>query len=345
MSSADKGKVRVGLIGLGAIGRTHFGCYGNTLDAELVAICDIEPRKLAGDWSRQGFNLGTQEEKRIDLSGYRAYADWREIIADPKIDIIDICLPISQHAEAAVAALKAGKHVLCEKPMARTSAQCREMEAAAGESGKQLMIAHCLRYWPHYVEAHKIITGGEYGRPTYARFQRASGTPKWSWNDWLRTPGESGGSLLDMHVHDVDVALWWFGKPESIQADGIFQRDLPTAVDATWTYPQGLRVYLHNAWDENETPFRYAFTVTMERGTLAFDSSSKDPKLRLYTAGNEPRIIPLDGSSAYQNEIDDFTSCIRAGKVANRLTLADGRAAVEAVEEETRQLYARHGRG
>ena len=340
----DNAKIRVGLIGIGAIGRTHFGCYKNTPDAELVALCDIESRKLEGDWSRQGFNLGTQDAKREDLSALRTYTDWREIIADPNIDVIDVCLPIDIHAEVAVAALKAGKHVLCEKPMARTSAECREMEAAASESGKQLMIAHCLRYWPHYVETQKIIAGGEYGKPLYARFHRASGTPKWSYHDWLRTAERSGGSLLDMHVHDVDAALWFFGKPDGIEANGIFAGDLPTAVDAVWSYGDGLRVYLHNGWDENETPFRYSFSVSMEKGTIAFDSSSKEPKLRIYTIGSEPKIVELDSSSAYQNEIDDFTTCLRAGGAASRITLPDSRAAVEAVEEETRQLYAKQGR-
>jgi predicted dehydrogenase len=340
----ETAKVRVGLIGIGAIGRTHFGCYKNTPDAELVALCDVDSRKLEGDWSPQGFNLGAQDARREDLSAFRTYNDWKAIIADPEIDMIDVCLPIALHAEVATAALKAGKHVLCEKPMARTSAQCGEMEAAARESGKQLMIAHCLRYWPHYVETQKVIAGGEYGKPLYARFHRASGTPKWSYQDWLRTASESGGSLLDMHVHDVDAALWYFGKPDTIEANGIFAKDLPTAVDAVWSYPDGLRVYLHNAWDENETPFRYAFSIAMETGTIAFDSSASDAKLRIYTAGNEPKVIELDSSSAYQNEIDDFTSCIRSGKTADRITLADGRAAVEAVEEETRQLYVKHGR-
>jgi predicted dehydrogenase len=337
-------KIRVGQIGIGAIGRTHFSCYRNSESAELVALCDIDPRKLTGDWSPSGLNLGSAKAELVDMSAYRCYADWREIIADPNIDAIDVCLPIDLHAEVAIAALRAGKHVFCEKPMAHSSGECREMEAVAAETGKQLMIGHCLRYWPEYVAAQEIIASGEYGKPTYARFHRSGGTPKWSYEDWLRTASRSGGVVLDMHVHDVDAALWWFGKPATIDADGTFWKDLPCGVDASWRYASGLRVQLHSFWDDNEMPFRYSFTVVLENATLSYDSASAKPALRLNTIGNSKE-IELEKSSAYQNELDDFYGQLLQGTAANRVTLSGSREAVEAVEEESRQIYAKSGRG
>jgi len=320
----------------------HFNCYHNNPDAEVVAFCDVDPAKLAGDWGKMGLNIGTTEGQKVDISTLNVYDDYRDLVRDENVDVVDICLPIDLHAEAAIAALKAGKDVVCEKPMARSSQECQAMEEAAAASGKQLLIAHCLRWWPHYTAAHEVIASGKYGKPVYARFHRAGGTPKWSHKDWLRDAPRSGGVILDMHVHDVDTALWWFGKPDSLIADGHFLKDLPSSVDATWRYADGLCVNLHSLWDDNNLPFRYAFTVIMERGTVTFDSSSGKP-LRVVTEEGETE-IPVDSSSAYQNEINEFVASLKVGKKVDKVTTAGSRLAVEMVEEETRQIYERNGR-
>jgi predicted dehydrogenase len=335
-------KVRVGQIGLGAIGRGHYDCYGKTVEAELVALCDIEQTKLAGVWEKMGFNLGDQPAEQHDLSKYRTYTDWREIIADPEIDMIDVCLPIPMHAEVTVAALKAGKHVLCEKPMARTAAQCVEMVKAAEETGKLLMIGQCLRFWPEYRAAKREIESGKYGKPLYARLHRAGGIPRWSYQDWLRTPSESGGVVLDMHVHDVDAAIWWFGKPDQIQASGLLRDDLPVAVDTLWLYDNGMRVYIHSAWDQNEPPGAWAFSVILEKATLTFDTRRKE-KVRVHTVEGTEQ-VELPTGSAYLDEIEYFAKCIQSGESPSIVPLGESRAAVECVLEEIRQIYSGYGK-
>ncbi len=336
-------KIRVGLIGIGGMGRVHYNAYLKNPDAEVVAFCDVDPAKRAGQWGKMGLNIGTTEGQAVDLSKMRVYEDYRDLVQDEGVDLVDICLPIDLHAEPTIAALNAGKHVLCEKPMARSSEECRAMEAAAAASGKQLIIAHCLRWWPHYVAAHAEIASGQYGKPICARFHRAGGTPKWSYQDWLRQAPRSGGVVLDMHVHDVDTALWWFGKPESLVADGHFLKDLPSIVDATWRYADGLCVHLHSLWDDNDMPFRYAFTVIMEKGTVLFDSGNGKP-VRVVTEGGVTKELPLDGSSAYENEINEIVARLKAGEIVDRVTTEGSRLAVEMVEEEMRQIYERNGR-
>ncbi|HVF09413.1 MAG TPA: Gfo/Idh/MocA family oxidoreductase [Abditibacteriaceae bacterium] len=333
--------IKVGLIGIGGMGRTHYGCYENIPDAQIVAICDVDERKLSGDWSSTALNIDTGGSSTVDLSHIKTYQDYQELIADPNVQLVDICLPTRLHAPVTVAALSAGKDVFCEKPMAFTVAECTEMERAVEASGRQLMIGHCLRYWPHYIEAQKIIAGGAHGRVLYARLQRTSGTPWWSWNNWLITGSQSGGAVLDMHIHDVDTALWWFGRPDSITADGIIVNDTPNAVDSIWRYKNGPVVYLHSIWDNNGGPFSFSFKVVMERATVVYDSASGNPNIQVIRhtdEGDSIDEIAASDESAYESEIRDYIACLSSGRKMERITPAASRVAVEVVREELRQI-------
>lgn len=323
--------VKVGLIGLGFMGRMHFGCYGKNPDAQVVAISDTDPAKLAG--AGGGGNIAGAGDA-LDLTGVAVYADYRELLANPEIDAVDICLPTRLHAALTIEALRAGKHVLCEKPMAFTVEECREMEAAAKESGKQLLIGHCLRYWPHYVEAQKMIASGEFGKPLYARFHRFSGVPHWS--NWLVDGSQSGGAVLDMHIHDVDTALWWFGKPDAISAKGIVVKGMPAVVDAAWTYNDGPVVELHGSWDINGGGFKMEFHVILETGSIAWDSSVGN-NIQIHQ-GHEIREIEVDTEMGYQYEIDDLVAAVKSGQPITRVTPESSRVSVEIVLEELRQL-------
>lgn len=333
--------IKVGLIGVGGMGRTHFNCYKNNAQAQVTAICDVEERKLRGDWSSIGLNIDTSKSGLVDVSGLKTYGRFEELLADPDIDAVDICLPTSLHASMTIAALRAGKHVLCEKPMSLSSAECREMAQAARQAKRQLMIGHCLRFWPEYVQAHEMMQSGEFGQPLYASFHRSSATPLWSWDNWMADGRRSGGAVLDMHIHDADTALWWFGAPDSIRADGLIVDGLPLTVDATWRYKDGPVVALHGAWDNNGGPFRMAFKLVLERATILYDSSSKTFRLvQSGPQGEQSEDLAISGASAYQNEIDEFIDCVQQGRPLTRITPDDGRLAVEMVREEMRQIEA-----
>ena len=335
MGRAAREMIRVGLIGLGGVGRIHFDCWRKCPDARLVAISARDPRKLAGDWGGQDFNLGAQAAQHVDLSGVAKYARFEDLIADANVDAVDICLPTPMHAPVSVAALRAGKHVLCEKPMALSLAECAAMEHAAKESGRHLMIAHCLRYWPHYAKAREILAGGEYGRAVYASFHRESGAPVWSGSGWFLRADESGG-VLDMHIHDVDAALWWFGRPAKITAAGHVRDGLPLTVDAHWHYDGGPAVHLHSAWDLNGGAFRHGFKLVLERATLVHDLAVEGGALQLI-AGGKTTVLPVAEPNVHQAEIDDFAARI-AGGTSPRIAPAESRAAVEIGLEELRQI-------
>jgi predicted dehydrogenase len=327
--------MKVGLIGLGAMGRMHFDCWRKSGAAQLAAISDRDPRKLAGDFGARNFNIGDQRAEKIDLSSYRLHSEFDQLIADPAVELVDICLPTPFHAPLSIAALRAGKHVFCEKPMSLKLDECAAMQAAARESGRQIMIGHCLRYWPHYTKAKELLASGEFGRAVYARFYRSSAMPVWSSGGWLQKAAESGG-VLDMHIHDIDVALWWFGHPASIATTGIVRDGLPLVMDSTWKTAEGATLQLHGGWDANGGAFRHAFTLVMESGTLEYDLAHAEPALRLHRKG-ETTVVPIDAHDAYQAELDDFAAACAAGRPA-RVSPGDSQVAVEVGLEELRQL-------
>jgi predicted dehydrogenase len=338
-------KVKVGLIGIGGMGRTHFGCYQNNPNAEIVAICDVDAKKREGDWGNTALNIDTGEAGAVDLSGIAVYENYEDLIADENVQLVDICLPTRLHAPATLAALKAGKDTLCEKPLAFDESEGEQMVSAFEESGKQLLIGHCLRYWSHYIKAKEIIDSGEYGRVLSARFHRVSGTPWWSFNNWLATGSESGGAILDMHIHDVDTALWWFGEPSTLTADGVIEDGLPLSVDAIWRYENGPVVYLHGAWDNNGGDFDYGFKVVLEKATLVHHPVAGVADLKVIKGGrdgDQSEVLELDNSSAYQNEIDDYVDCLHNGKTLTRVTPQDSLRTLRVCLEELRQVQEKN---
>src|SRR5262245_46481032 len=103
-------KVKVGIIGIGGMGRTHFGCYQDNPNAQIVAICDVDPKKREGDWSGTAMNISTAGAGLTDLSGIAVYENYADLIADPNVDLVDICLPTKLHAPVTIASLQAGKN-------------------------------------------------------------------------------------------------------------------------------------------------------------------------------------------------------------------------------------------
>lgn len=329
-------KTKIGLIGLGAMGRMHFECWLKSKHGIMVAVSDRNPELLGGKWRGLATNLGDQGPALVCFDDAALYPEVDALIADPNVEAVDICMPTPLHAPMAIAAMRAGKHVFCEKPMSLSLAECVEMERVAQETGRSLMVGHCLRYWPQYVKAQSMLASGEFGRPLYASFHRSSAAPAWSGDAWYLRGAESGG-VLDMHIHDIDVALWWFGRPQSISTTGLVTQGLPLVMDSVWRYDDGPTVQLHGAWDRNGGPFRHAFRLVMEKATLVHDLAVDANALQLHRDGKTEN-VPCDEGSAYQAELDDFAACVAAGRPPERITPADSRLAVEIGLEEMRQI-------
>jgi predicted dehydrogenase len=323
--------VRVGIIGAGFIGRNHFNQYEKMkARAPVVALCDKDADRRAGDWSKVLGNLADDKGSKRDLGNIRPYTEWQELLADPQIDLVDICAPTFLHRDITVAALKAGKHVLCEKPMALSVEACDEMIAAARQSGRKLMIAQCIRFWPEYVYLKRCHDSGEYGRLRALSLRRQAGTPDYSLGNWIVNPELSGGAVLDLHVHDVDFALHLFGKPDSVVAQGYHRPGGGVdRVHAQWFYPGVDRVtQLEGAWDlPMGYKFNMGFTAVFEGGAIVYDMNPDVP-LTIHRPKADPLRPDLPTKDAYYGEIEHLLDCIETGKDPSISTPQESRDAV-----------------
>src|SRR5207244_10591325 len=154
--------INIGIVGLGFMAATHLRAYRKVEGARIAALCNPSGRNLDGDFSNVTGNVGSNEPFRLDMTNVRATRRFEDLLNDPAIDVIDICSPTAAHRDLAVAALEAGKHVLCEKPLARTVKAAREIAAAARRAKGIFMPAMCVRFWPEWVWLKRAISQQTY---------------------------------------------------------------------------------------------------------------------------------------------------------------------------------------
>ncbi|HOB73719.1 MAG TPA: Gfo/Idh/MocA family oxidoreductase [Phycisphaerae bacterium] len=332
--------IRVGLIGAGFIGRNHFNQYEKLgARARVVALCDLEPDRRAGDWSKVGGNVADTQGTKRDLGNIRQYADWKELLADPEVDMVDLCIPTYLHAEMAIAALKAGKHVLCEKPMALTVEDCDRMLEAARDAKGKFMVAQVIRFWPECVYLRNCITDQRYGALKALHLRRQASTPDYSWRSWILDPRNSGGALLDLHVHDVDWAIQLVGMPQAITAQG-YQRTGGgiDRVTALWHCGPDRVVQLEGYWDMPAGfGFNMGFTAVFEKAAIVFDLASGKP-LTVFRNGAAPETPKIEGEDGYYAEIEYFLSCVEKNENPQISTPQESRNAVAVALAEKQSI-------
>jgi predicted dehydrogenase len=326
--------VNVGVIGLGFMGVTHLKAMQKLPQARVVAVCDAVRRPENGQISAGG-NVGDGTPVTLDMTVVRVYQDYRELLKDPQVEAVDICLPTPLHPEVALAALAAGKHVLCEKPMARTSALARQMVEAAQTSRGVLMPAMCMRFWPGWTWLKGVVESGQYGRVLAARFRRVAEPPAWSKSQFMDGK-KSGGALLDLHIHDVDFVQYCFGRPQAVYAMGY--TCLSGAIDhvvAQYQVASGAMVHAEGGWAMAPGfGFSMSYTVNFERATADFDVARGAEALKVYVEGQPPVVIKSEAPDGYVGEIAHFLDSILAGHPPTVVTAADGLSAIEICEAE-----------
>ncbi|MFH1571525.1 MAG: Gfo/Idh/MocA family oxidoreductase [Gemmatimonadota bacterium] len=205
-------KLKVGIIGVGGIARTHVPGWQASEHAELVAGADIGEEVLR-KWGK-------------DNGIERVYTNPKELIADREIDIVDVCTPNTYHAPLAIAALDAGKHVICEKPLAPTPGEIRQMIAARERSGKLLMTAQHFRYQGTARAMKAEIETGTLGQVYHARswMLRRGGAPVGP--GFILKKHSGGGPCIDIGVHILDLTLWFMGNPEPVSVSGVARNEI-----------------------------------------------------------------------------------------------------------------------
>lgn len=317
--------MKIGVLGLGFMGATHLKALSQLPKAELAAVSDGDERRLGGDLSQVQGNIGGPGA-RMDFSRVARYTDWRKAVEDPNVEAVDICLPTNLHAAAAIAALRAGKHVLVEKPMALDEASVDDMLEAARHSDRILMTAQVLRFFPVYKVMAELVKSGQLGAARAATFRRRCAAPEWS--GWLADKSASGGGVFDLLIHDVDMCLHVFGPPEAVSAVGY--EDLARGIDcitAQFFYPQ-MTVVLAGGWHHPKSfPFSMEYTVTCDGGTIEYSSAGSP--LALYRADGARMELSADGKDGYLAEIEYFIECCVEEKPPVDCAPADSAAAVK----------------
>lgn len=323
--------IKVGILGLGFMGNCHFNAYKGVEKARITALCDCDRRKLRADADVAG-NIGGAGPKK-DLTGIKTYTEASRLIADPEVDVVDITLPTYLHAEWTIKALKAGKHVICEKPMALSSLDARKMILSVRQTRRQLFIGHCIRFWPAYEAARKIIRGNRQGKVLSAVFSRISPKPTWSWNNWLLNARLSGNAALDLHIHDADFILYLFGKPKTVCSHGSGSaRSGFEHIITSYDFAKKNIVIAEGGWGyEHKYPFSMTFRIAMEKASLALQA---DGKLMLYQSGRDPETVAVPSGDGYGRELAHFIDCIAGGKKSDVVSPESAMASVQLVETE-----------
>lgn len=201
-------KIKAAVIGMG-VGIAHAKGYQANPEAELVAICDADPVRL----EERGDELGIAPDMR--------FTDYNEVLKLPEVEVISIGLPNFLHAPVAIAAFRAGKHVLCEKPLACSKAEARSMVAEARANDRQLMVCFNYRFRDDARWLMSMRDAGKLGEIYFARsgWIRNSGIP--GFGGWFTNKAMSGGGpLIDLGVHILDLTLWLMGYPRPVSVSG-----------------------------------------------------------------------------------------------------------------------------
>lgn len=314
--------LRFGIAGIGFMGMIHYLSYQKVDGATVTAISSRDPKKRSGDWRGIQGNFGPAGEQ-IDLGDIAKHETVEQLVSDPNVDVVDITLPPFRHADVAIAALEAGKHVFCEKPLTLDAESSAQVVEAAKAHGKILIVGHVLPFFPEYQWARSVIDSGEHGKLLGGHFRRTISEPTWLENYW--EPSKVGGPMLDLHVHDAHFIRYLFGMPESVSTRGRMRGECAESWLTTFNYadPDLLVSASSGTIGQQGRPFLHGFEIHLEGATLAFEFAVVGEEGKylceptMFDANGKathPNLGDGDPMLAFKNQLTEVTECIAAGK-------------------------------
>jgi len=319
--------LRVGVVGCGLIGSRRAAVAANDPKCRVVVVAD---RDLA------------RAKDVAERIGALAAPEWEEVIGHPEVDVVVVATTHDWLAPVSVAAIKAGKHVLCEKPMSRNRPEAEEMVAAARNSGRVVKVGFNHRYHPAIQQAHRLTRAGRIGTLLFARCRYGHGGRAGYEGEWRMNPILSGGGeLLDQGIHALDLFRWFLGDLEvvaGVTATWVWDAPVEDNVFALLRSRRGQIASLHASWTQWKNLF--SFEICGDRGALVIDGLGKSygtEGLTIYTrnraggAPTEERHEFPGPDRSWDAEWDDFISAIRTGTTP-MADPDDGLAALRLVE-------------
>jgi predicted dehydrogenase len=254
--ASNSDSVRVGIIGCGGIANgKHMPSLKKVKQAQMVAFCDIEEERAR------------QAAEEYGEAGATVHADYRRLLDDKTIDVVHVCTPNDSHAPITIAALEAGKHVMCEKPMAKTADGARQMRDAAKRTGKKLTIGYQSRQRPDSQYLYNACRRGDLGEIYFAKGHAIRRRAVPTWGVFLDEEKQGGGPLIDIGTHALDLTLWLMDNYQVKSVMGATYRKLADRENAANAF---------GPWDPKQfTVEDSAFGfITMQNGaTIILESS------------------------------------------------------------------------
>ena len=304
--------IRIAIVGTGGMGTVHYHNYAHIPGCQVAALVGIteQSRQSAAEW------------------GLPLYPDIASMARAQSVDVVDVCTPTFMHKEHVTQALSLGLHAITEKPVALRAQDAREMFDLAERQGKLLLVAQVLQFTKEIEILRGLVQGGEYGAPLDAHFERLAAAPRWSQNGWLFDREKSGLLPFDLHIHDLDIIVSLFGRPErvSFTSCGGADRAYKEHYRFLYGYPT-LNVSAEAAWFNADFPFTARWRVYFEQAVLVNEAGSLtayafDHPPRVFDTADEIQIptgINLPPTGMFYRELSHFVDCIRRGEPSERV--------------------------
>ena len=316
------------------MGRTHIGAYRGLGDAcRISGVFDLDAGLLSGGLV-EGGNLASGEstgERLFEPAEVFATDSLDALLARVDVDAVSVCTPTDTHVDVALAAMRAGKHVLVEKPVSLERAGIQRLAAEAERAGVICMPAMCMRFWPGWVWLKEKVRVD--GIPKSISFERLGSAPGWG-GGFYQDAGRCGGALHDLHIHDTDFVCHLFGKPDAVSSVGDQNR-----LTTMYHYEDGPRhVVAAGGWLRGGAEFRMRYVAEFEDATADFDLS-REPGLLWSSSGDEGCREPADvgEGDGYEGEARAFVGAIIDG-VGPPVTLDDAAMTLAVLEAEAESL-------
>ncbi len=312
--------VRVGLVGVGFMGWIHYLAYQRSGRAQLAGFASRDARKRAGDWTGIQGNFGPPGEQ-IDVSGMQTYESLDELLADDSIQLVDICTPPHLHVDQVLRSLRAGKHVLCEKPLALSGDDALKLVDAARDAKRLLLVGHVLPFMSEFKLLADAVADGRWGKILGGHFMRTIGPV--DWNPDFYDPKKVGGPLVDLHVHDTHLVRLLFGMPTRLYSRGRLHDGVPQYFETLYDFEDKNLVVASSGGviSQHGRPFTHGFEAHFERATVQFvsagfdDGSEAMPLKILHEAGGieRPNLGAGDPVDAFVAEINAAVAAVEGG--------------------------------
>ena len=337
--------IRVGIVGIGFMGWIHYLAYQSQANVEVVAICSRDSGKRAGDWSGIKGNFGPPAGQ-VDLTGIKTYETLDEMLADPNVDMVDLCTPPAAHLKGIIAAADAGKHVFCEKPLSLTLADCDQAVQICQQQQVQLFVGHVLPFFSEYLFALQAAQDKRYGQLLGGSFKRVVSDPTWLPDFY--DPEIVGGPLLDLHVHDAHFIRLLFGMPSAVHSVGRKRGQVVSYCQSVFEFADAeyCVAAASGVINQQGRPFNHSYEIHFEQATLqfefaAFTDQPESMPLKVLLADGSlecPALGDGDPVFAFEREIGEVVSCLEAGRSSAILDAALARDAVEICRLQAQQV-------